>query len=168
MLEEWLRLMLACGLPPGDVNLLHGTGPGTAKLVDAAAKAKTLRAMQFTGSNSVAKQLLRATDGKVKIEDAGFNWKILGPDVSDVELVAWTCDQDAYANCGQKCSATSILIAHKNWITAGLVERLKKIAGERKLEDLTVAPVRPYRYIIKSMLSSYWYFYCGSLHRRMK
>jgi hypothetical protein len=33
--------------------------------------------------------------GRVKLEDAGFDWKVLGPDVSDVDYVAWQCDQDA-------------------------------------------------------------------------
>ena len=28
------------------------------------------------------------TKGKLKIEDAGFDWKILGPDVDDVEYVS--------------------------------------------------------------------------------
>lgn len=34
---------------------------------------------------------------QVKIEDAGFDWKILGPDVQDKEYVAYVCDQDAYS-----------------------------------------------------------------------
>lgn len=38
--------------------------------------------------------------GKVKIEDAGFDWKILGPDVSEFDYVASQCDQDAYAFSG--------------------------------------------------------------------
>jgi len=46
----------------------------------------------------VAERLSKLTHGKVKIEDAGFDWKIL--DVSDVEYVAWQCDQDAYAASG--------------------------------------------------------------------
>ncbi len=64
------------------------------------------------------------------LEDAGFDWKILGPDVGPpascpvqgvaaasslppVDYVAWQCDQDAYACSGQKCSAQSILLAHR-------------------------------------------------------
>lgn len=56
---------------------------------------------------------------QVFLEDAGFDWKILGPDVSNEEYVAWVCDQDAYACSGQKCSATSMLFMHKNWAAAG-------------------------------------------------
>lgn len=53
------------------------------------------------------------------LEDAGFDWKVLGPDVSDVDYVAWQSDQDAYACSGQKCSAQSILFMHENWANAG-------------------------------------------------
>ena len=60
--------------------------------------------------------LLRA---QVFLEDAGFDWKILGPDVAEADHVAWTCDQDAYACSGQKCSAQSILFMHANWARAG-------------------------------------------------
>ena len=56
---------------------------------------------------------------QVYLEDAGFDWKILGPDVSDFEYVAWQCDQDAYAATGQKCSAQSILFQHSNWVNQG-------------------------------------------------
>ena len=56
---------------------------------------------------------------QVFLEDAGFDWKVLGPDVSDIDYVAWQCDQDAYACSGQKCSAQSLLFMHKNWAQAG-------------------------------------------------
>lgn len=56
---------------------------------------------------------------QVFLEDAGFDWKILGPDVAEPDYVAWQCDQDAYACSGQKCSAQSILFAHENWAAAG-------------------------------------------------
>jgi hypothetical protein len=45
----------------------------------------------------------------------GGCWQILGPDVGDVEYVAWVADQDAYACSGQKCSKQSIVFAHKKW-----------------------------------------------------
>ncbi len=56
---------------------------------------------------------------QVFLEDAGFDWKVLGPDVSNDAYVAWQCDQDAYACSGQKCSATSLLFMHSNWANAG-------------------------------------------------
>ena len=84
-----------------------------------------------------------ANSGKIKIEDAGFDWKVLGPDVdkSQLDYVAWVCDQDAYAFSGQKCSAQSLLMVHRNWAKAGLYEKLAALAARRKLEDLTATPV---------------------------
>lgn len=70
------------------------------------------RVIQFTGSSRVAQHLAVKTRGKIRIEDAGFDWKILGPDVSDMDYVAWVSDQDAYAATGQKCSAQSVIFAH--------------------------------------------------------
>ena len=67
---------------------------------------------QFTGSSKVAEHLATKTRGKIRIEDAGFNWKILGPDVKNMDYVSWVADQDAYAASGQKCSAQSIVFAH--------------------------------------------------------
>lgn len=31
-------------------------------------------------------------NGKIKIEDAGFDWKILGPDVIEIDYVAYQSD----------------------------------------------------------------------------
>ena len=59
----------------------------------------------FTGSQAVAELLAKDLNGKVKLEDAGFDWKIMGPDVpssQEVNYIAWKADQDAYAFSGQK------------------------------------------------------------------
>merc|ERR1719469_1049285 len=99
------------------------------------------RVTQFTGSSGVAEDLAKELRGKIKVEDAGFDWKILGPDVMDFDYVAWQCDQDAYACSGQKCSAQSIAFIHENWMKAGLVEKMAEIASKRKLEDLSIGPI---------------------------
>ncbi|KAH9613499.1 hypothetical protein KSS87_001512 [Heliosperma pusillum] len=95
----------------------------------------------FTGSSRVAEKLALDLKGRVKLEDAGFDWKILGPDVQEEDYVAWVCDQDAYACSGQKCSAQSILFMHENWSSSPLISKLKQLASRRKLEDLTIGPV---------------------------
>lgn len=38
----------------------------------------------FTGSSRVAEKLAGDLKGRIKLEDAGFDWKILGPDVQEV------------------------------------------------------------------------------------
>lgn len=137
VMEQFLRLLHECGMDMVDVDLLNCHGPVAERLILDA----DVRLTQFTGSSKVAEHLLKVTGGKVKIEDAGFDWKILGPDVGDVDYVAWQCDQDAYACSGQKCSAQSILFAHAKWEAAGLFNKLKTLASSRTLDDLTIGPV---------------------------
>lgn len=141
VMEEFLRLFIKCGGPATDVNFIQCNGRTMSALIEAACQTNSLRTMQFTGSNGVAKTLCQITNGKIKIEDAGFDWKIMGPDVMDLPYVAYVCDQDAYAHTGQKCSAQSILFVHTNWIKAGLLDELKKISSERSLSNLTIGPV---------------------------
>ena len=47
----------------------------------------------FTGSSIVGEHLVKKLDGKVRLEDGGFDWKILGPDVPksqrEIDYVAW-------------------------------------------------------------------------------
>ena len=91
----------------------------------------------------MAEALSESTRGKVRLEDAGFDWKILGPDSpspEEFEYVAWQSDQDAYAASGQKCSAQSILFAHETWTNRGIFDRLASLAANRKLSDLTISP----------------------------
>lgn len=137
VMDQLLRLLHACGMPASDADLLHGKGPAMGQVLAAAEPRSTL----FTGSQRVAERLAVDLRGKVFLEDAGFDWKVLGPDVSDLDYVAWQCDQDAYACSGQKCSAQSILFAHSNWVRAGLLDKCKERAASRRLGDLTVGPV---------------------------
>jgi len=138
VMEQMIRLLHACGMPKRDVDLLHALDGGVmhALLLEAQP-----RMTLFTGSSRVAELLARDLHGRCKVEDAGFDWKILGPDVGDVDYVAWTADQDAYAYSGQKCSAQSIMFMHDKWVEAGLEAKLASLAARRRLEDLTVGPV---------------------------
>lgn len=137
VMEQFLHLLHECGMPKEDVDLLNCQGPVAEELI----LSSPIRLTQFTGSSRVAEHLSTVTAGKVKIEDAGFDWKILGPDVLDVDYVAWQSDQDAYATQGQKCSAQSIMFVHDNWKEAGFLEKIKSNAAKRSLDDLTIGPV---------------------------
>lgn len=137
VMEQFLHLLHACGMPKEDVDMLNCQGPVAEELI----VNSNIRMTQFTGSSRVAELLSERTRGKVKIEDAGFDWKILGPDVSNIDYIAWQCDQDAFASQGQKCSAQSIMFAHDNWVKAGIFDKIKKKASTRKLDDFTIGPV---------------------------
>jgi len=137
--EQFLRLLIHCGLSPSDLDFINCRGQVMGELIKES-KDK-IRLLQFTGSKEVAEKLAVDLMGKIKIEDAGFDWKIIGPDYDSKwsEHVAWQCDEDAYNASGQKCSAQSILFMHKNW-EQDLV-RLIDLASKRKLKGLDIGPV---------------------------
>ncbi|KAL8225650.1 hypothetical protein R6Q57_018207 [Mikania cordata] len=137
VMEQMLRLLHDCGMPMDDVDFINSDGKTMNKLLLEAKPRMTL----FTGSSKVADKLAYDLNGRIKLEDAGFDWKILGPDVHEVDYVSWVCDQDAYACSGQKCSAQSMLFMHENWSKTSLLSQLTDLAARRKLEDLTVGPV---------------------------
>lgn len=136
VVEQFLRLLHECGLPMEDVDFINCDGNTMNKLLMEAKPSMTL----FTGSSRIADKLAVDLKGRIKLEDAGFDWKILGPDVQQVDYVAWVCDQDAYACSGQKCSAQSILFMHENW-GSSFIKKLGDLAARRKLDDLTIGPV---------------------------
>jgi 1-pyrroline-5-carboxylate dehydrogenase len=138
--EQFLRLLIHAGLPSADIDLIHCRGDEMGKLL--ASARHDLKLVQFTGSSEIAERIADQFNGAVKLEDAGFDWKVIGPDYDPkwLEYVAWQCDQDAYNATGQKCSAQSILFVHRNW-SDNLLPRLGKLAAQRKLDDLTLGPV---------------------------
>ncbi|XP_011071616.1 probable aldehyde dehydrogenase [Sesamum indicum] len=137
VMEQMLRLLHDCGLPLEDVDFINSDGKTMNKILLEGKPRMTL----FTGSSRVAEKLAVDLKGRIKLEDAGFDWKILGPDVQEEDYVAWVCDQDAYACSGQKCSAQSLLFMHENWGKSSLLNKLTSLAARRKLDDLTVGPV---------------------------
>ncbi|KAK9996001.1 hypothetical protein SO802_020687 [Lithocarpus litseifolius] len=137
VMEQMMRLLHYCGLPAEDVDFINSDGKTMNKILLEGNPRMTL----FTGSSRVADKLAVDLKGRIKLEDAGFDWKVLGPDVQEEDYVAWVCDQDAYACSGQKCSAQSILFMHENWSRTSLISKIKNLAERRKLEDLTVGPV---------------------------
>ncbi|KAI4326650.1 hypothetical protein MLD38_031940 [Melastoma candidum] len=137
VMEQMLRLLHYSGLPVEDVDFINSDGRVMNKLLNESNPRMTL----FTGSSRVAEKLAVDLNGRIKLEDAGFDWKVLGPDVNEVDYIAWVCDQDAYACSGQKCSAQSILFMHENWSRTPLVNKMKDLAERRKLADLTIGPI---------------------------
>jgi 1-pyrroline-5-carboxylate dehydrogenase len=138
--EQFIRLLIHCGLDPADLDYIHCRGENMGKLI-ASAK-DTIRLVQFTGSSAVAESVAATMHGKVRLEDAGFDWKVIGPDYDPdwLDYVAWQSDEDAYNASGQKCSAQSVLFVHENWADA-LLPKLGELAARRNLDDLTVGPV---------------------------
>lgn len=138
--EQFVRLLIHAGLPQSDMDMIHCRGTAMGQLIE---KAKDdIRLLQFTGSSAVAEHLSEVMRGAVRIEDAGFDWKVIGPDYHAdwLDYVAWQCDEDAYNATGQKCSAQSIVFVHENW-AGKLLPKLGELASRRSLDDLSLGPV---------------------------
>jgi len=135
--EQMIRLWIHCGLEPNSMDFIHCQGPVMQHILVEG----NSRNLLFTGSQKIAELLCEKLKGRVKLEDAGFDWKVLGPDVGNLEYVSWQADNDAYGHSGQKCSAQSIVFAHENWVKAGFFERITHFASQRNLNDLTIGPV---------------------------
>ena len=110
------------GLPPGVFNMLVGTGPVVGEAMVAAPE---LRAISFTGSNRVGGALyVKAAQrgAKVTCEMGGKNAVIVMPD-ADLDKAATAIHGGAFGSTGQRCTATSRVIAHAD-IKQALVDRL--------------------------------------------
>lgn len=79
VVEHFVRLMEHCGLYKDALNLVHCSGNDMQKILEQ--NKHIIRQTHFTGSSKVAYKLAEVLNGKVRFEDSGFNWKILGPDV---------------------------------------------------------------------------------------
>lgn len=118
------------GLPPGVFNMLIGTGR---EVGEAMVNAPRLRAISFTGSNSVGNALyVKAAQrgAKVTCEMGGKNAVIVMPD-ADLDKAATAIHGGAFGSSGQRCTATSRVIAHPD-VKSALVDRL--VAAARKIK----------------------------------
>jgi len=118
------------GLPPGVFNMVVGNGPDVGETM---VQAPELRAISFTGSNRVGGDLyVKAArrGAKVTCEMGGKNAVIVMPD-ADLDKAAAAIHGGAFGSTGQRCTATSRVIAHPD-IKRALVERL--VASAQKIK----------------------------------
>jgi acyl-CoA reductase-like NAD-dependent aldehyde dehydrogenase len=118
------------GMPPGVFNMVVGTGP---EVGEAMVHAPALRAISFTGSNRVGGELyVKAAQRGVKVtcEMGGKNAVIVMPD-ADLDKAAAAIHGGAFGSTGQRCTATSRVIAHPD-IKRALVDRL--VASAQKIK----------------------------------
>src|SRR6187402_243649 len=119
------------GLPPGVFNMVVGRG---SVVGDAIVAAPELRAISFTGSNAVGNALyVKAAQrgAKVTCEMGGKNAVIVMPD-ADLDKAATAIHGGAFGSTGQRCTATSRVIAHPD-IKRALVDRLVAAAEKIRL-----------------------------------
>lgn len=119
------------GLPAGVFNMVVGKGSVVGEAMVAAPE---LRAISFTGSNAVGGALyVKAAQrgAKVTCEMGGKNAVIVMPD-ADLDKAAVAIHGGAFGSTGQRCTATSRVIAHPD-IKKQLVDRLVAMAEQIKI-----------------------------------
>jgi len=126
-LGTWMaRCMDEAGLPKGVFNVIQGTGEQGARL----ATHPAVDGLMFTGSSSVGKRLLASQgeriDRLIALELGGKNASIAFDDC-DVERTARAVAFSAYVTAGQRCTATSRLIATPR-VCRALIDRIAQIA----------------------------------------
>lgn len=128
-----MAILAACGIPPGVVNLVNGSGAD----VGAALSAHPgIAKISFTGSNAVGRMVMQAAAADVKgvsLELGGKSPIIVFAD-ADLDLAVQLVINGIYFNAGQMCSATSRLLVEQS-VAAPLLARLKTAAEALRLGD---------------------------------
>ncbi len=139
-----VEILLAAGIPPLAINLVHGTGAGVGvPLVEH----PDIDLISFTGSSSVGKIICEKAAKQLKrvsLELGGKNAQIVLADANlnlALEGVLW----GAFGTTGQRCTATSRLILHEkihNKFLEMLIESTEKLKlGNGLDETVHIGPV---------------------------
>ena len=131
------------GCPPGVFNMVVGSG---SVVGEAIVHSPVIRAVSFTGSNEIGGALYAKAaqrGAKVTCEMGGKNAVIVMPD-ADLDKAAVAIHGGAFGSTGQRCTATSRVIAHpevKNPLLDRLVDGAKKIkVGPGLDESIDMGP----------------------------
>lgn len=111
--QELVKLFEEAGLPPGVLNMVVGPGRVVGAEISENPKVK---AVSFTGSNPVGMGVLEAAQkrmAKVTLEMGGKNAAIVMDD-ANLDLAVAGVVKGAFGGTGQRCTATSRLILHKD------------------------------------------------------
>lgn len=134
----------AAGLPPGVFNVLCGEG---AKVGETLTTAPEVAGISFTGSVRTGKHIAAqavAHGKKYQLEMGGKNAAIIMPDCNLEQAVALTI-QGAFKSAGEKCTATSRVIVHKDVYDAfvpALVQKTRSLkVGAGDVADAYLGPV---------------------------
>jgi aldehyde dehydrogenase (NAD+) len=132
------------GFPPGVFNVVHGSG---SKVGNALTGHKDIAGISFTGSTKVGKIINERAGGELKrvsLELGGKNGQIVMPD-ANLELAVDGVLWGAFGTTGQRCTATSRLIVHKDVhdkVMEMLIPRVKELKLGNGLDgSIEVGPV---------------------------
>ena len=128
---RFVRIMEEAGLPKGVLNLIHGFGPEAG---EALTLHRDVDMVSFTGSSGVGKIIGKNCAGrlaKTSLELGGKNAVIVMED-ADIELASDGVVCGAFSISGQRCTATSRVIAHEA-VYGEFVKRLLAKTAKQKI-----------------------------------
>src|SRR5687767_1464819 len=124
---RFVEILVEAGVPPGVVNLIHGPGE---EVGAALVRHRDVQLVSFTGSAAVGREIASVCGQNLKRVSLGLggkNAQVVMED-ADLDLAAEGALWGAFGTTGQRCTATSRLIVHR------------QVA--KKLTDLLVARAR--------------------------
>jgi alpha-ketoglutaric semialdehyde dehydrogenase len=141
---RFVEILQEAGVPPGVVNLIHGRGEDVGA---ALVRHPDVQLVSFTGSAAVGREIASVCGQhlkRVSLELGGKNGQIVMED-ADLELAVEGALWGAFGTAGQRCTATSRLIVHRDvaaTLTDVLVERAKKLRiGDGLDESVEMGPL---------------------------
>jgi aldehyde dehydrogenase (NAD+) len=141
---KFFEILAEAGVPPGVVNLVHGRGEETGA---ALVRHADVKLVSFTGSAAVGREIASVCGQQLKrisLELGGKNAQIVMED-ADLNLALEGALWGAFGTTGQRCTATSRLILHrdiKKELTDMLVARAEKIRiGDGLDENIEMGPL---------------------------
>jgi aldehyde dehydrogenase (NAD+) len=117
-----VQLFEEAGLPPGVLNLVTGFGPEAGAPI---VRDERVKMISFTGSSVVGREIAAEAGRSLKktmLELGGKNAMIVMPD-ADLDLALEGAVWGAFGTTGQRCTATSRIIVHRD-IAADFTQRL--------------------------------------------
>ena len=132
-----VEILTEAGVPPGVVNLVHGRGE---EVGAALVRHKDVQLVSFTGSAAVGREIASVCGQSLKrvsLELGGKNGQIVMDD-ADIDLAVEGALWGAFGTTGQRCTATSRLIVHRDIakkVTDALVSRSEKIRIGNGLDE---------------------------------
>jgi alpha-ketoglutaric semialdehyde dehydrogenase len=139
-----VEILTEAGIPPGVVNLVHGRGE---EVGAALVRHPDVQLVSFTGSSAVGRQIAAVCGQNLKrvsLELGGKNAQVVMED-ADVDLAVEGALWGAFGTTGQRCTATSRLIVHRDvakTITDALMARAQAIKiGDGLDESVEMGPL---------------------------
>jgi aldehyde dehydrogenase (NAD+) len=142
--NRFVQIFEEAGLPPGVLNLVTGYGPEAGAPI---VEDERIRMLSFTGSSVVGREIAARAGRslkKVMLEMGGKNPMIVMHD-ANLDLALEGALWGAFGTTGQRCTATSRIIVHRDVaddFTTRLVNRAKKLRVGFGLDpDVDLGPV---------------------------